>query len=45
MIVMVLMVGSIYHIQILEEEKACSALYGQAYQEYMLRVPRYFLYF
>jgi len=42
MIVMVLVVGCIYHLQILEEEKACATLYGEAYARYLRQVPRYF---
>jgi protein-S-isoprenylcysteine O-methyltransferase Ste14 len=45
MIVMVLVVGCIYHLQILEEEKACTAMYGGAYIRYLRQVPRYFLSF
>jgi protein-S-isoprenylcysteine O-methyltransferase Ste14 len=38
------MLGAItfYHFRILGEERACLAAYGDAYQEYMKRVPRYF---
>ena len=43
MVVMVLLVGCVYHIQILEEEKACSTLYGEPYLKYLRQVPRYFL--
>jgi protein-S-isoprenylcysteine O-methyltransferase Ste14 len=38
----VVMVGIIYHIQILDEEKACITKYGERYREYMDRIPRYF---
>jgi protein-S-isoprenylcysteine O-methyltransferase Ste14 len=41
--VMVLVVGCIYHLQILEEENACASLYGADYINYLHRVPRYFL--
>jgi protein-S-isoprenylcysteine O-methyltransferase Ste14 len=34
-------VGAIYHIQILEEERACQAEFGQRYEEYKRAVPRY----
>jgi len=37
-------VGFIYHIQILDEEKACIEKYGQSYREYMTRIPRYLLF-
>jgi protein-S-isoprenylcysteine O-methyltransferase Ste14 len=33
------------HWKILEEEKACLAQYGEAYQSYMETIPRYFLFF
>ncbi len=42
-IAMVLLVGCIYHIQILEEERACAALYGEEYHTYRRQVPRYLL--
>jgi protein-S-isoprenylcysteine O-methyltransferase Ste14 len=45
LILMVLVVGVIYHLQILEEEKACKALYGEAYQRYLGQVARYFVWF
>jgi steroid 5-alpha reductase family enzyme len=38
------LVGLIYHIQILDEEAACTKKYGVSYREYMERVPRYFLF-
>jgi protein-S-isoprenylcysteine O-methyltransferase Ste14 len=41
---MVVMVGLIYHIQILDEEAACIKKYGENYREYMKRIPRYFLF-
>jgi protein-S-isoprenylcysteine O-methyltransferase Ste14 len=40
----VVMVGVIYHIQILDEETACMKKYGNSYREYMDRIPRYFLF-
>lgn len=40
----VLIVGFIYHKQILDEEKACIKKYGDSYREYMRRIPRYFLF-
>jgi protein-S-isoprenylcysteine O-methyltransferase Ste14 len=40
----VVMVGIIYHKQILDEEKACIEKYGDSYREYMKRIPRYFLF-
>ena len=33
------------HARILAEEKACLERYGDAYRDYMKRVPRYFLFF
>ena len=33
------------HLSILAEEKACLEQYGEAYREYMERVPRYFAVF
>jgi protein-S-isoprenylcysteine O-methyltransferase Ste14 len=40
----VVIVGIIYHIQILDEETACIKKYGESYREYMNRIPRYFLF-
>jgi protein-S-isoprenylcysteine O-methyltransferase Ste14 len=41
---LVVLVGIIYHKQILDEEKACIKKYGESYHEYMERIPRYFLF-
>jgi protein-S-isoprenylcysteine O-methyltransferase Ste14 len=41
---MVIIVGFIYHIQILDEEEACIEKYGDSYHEYTKRIPRYFLF-
>jgi protein-S-isoprenylcysteine O-methyltransferase Ste14 len=41
---MVIIVGFIYHIQILDEEAACIEKYGDSYREYKKRIPRYFLF-
>ena len=41
---LVIIVGIIYHRQILDEEKACIKKYGKSYREYMERIPRYFLF-
>jgi protein-S-isoprenylcysteine O-methyltransferase Ste14 len=41
---MVIIVGFIYHIQILDEEAACIERYGESYREYIKRIPRYFLF-
>lgn len=32
----------IYHFRILAEERSCLALYGESFEGYMKRVPRYF---
>jgi protein-S-isoprenylcysteine O-methyltransferase Ste14 len=34
-----------YHFRLLAEERSCLARYGDAYRDYMARVPRYFLFF
>ena len=34
-----------YHFRILGEERACLAQYGDAYRDYMERIPRYFVFF
>lgn len=39
----VIVLGAIYHIQIVEEERACRAKYGRLYEEYLQKVPRYLL--
>jgi protein-S-isoprenylcysteine O-methyltransferase Ste14 len=41
---LVVLVGIIYHKQILDEEKACIKKYGESYREYMESIPRYFLF-
>ncbi len=40
----VVMVGIIYHMQILDEETVCIKKYGESYRKYMKRIPRYFLF-
>jgi len=40
----VVIVGFVYHIQILDEEAACIKKYGEGYREYMKRIPRYILF-
>jgi protein-S-isoprenylcysteine O-methyltransferase Ste14 len=40
-IAMIILVGFIYHIQILDEETACINRYGTSYRVYMARIPRY----
>ena len=41
----VILVGFIYHIQILDEEALCKQKYGQDYLAYMKQVRRYLLFF
>lgn len=41
LVILVVLVGLTYHIQILEEEKVCRAKYGTSYEEYIQDVPRY----
>jgi protein-S-isoprenylcysteine O-methyltransferase Ste14 len=41
---LVVLVGIIYHRQILDEEKACINKYGENYRQYMERIPRYFFF-
>jgi protein-S-isoprenylcysteine O-methyltransferase Ste14 len=36
-------IAVVYHIQIIEEEKACLAAYGGPYEDYLKTVPRYLL--
>jgi len=43
-IMMVLVVGVIYHIQILAEEELCIQQFGDSYRSYMKQIPRYFLF-
>jgi protein-S-isoprenylcysteine O-methyltransferase Ste14 len=40
-IAIIIVVGFIYHIQILDEESACINKYGNSFREYMARIPRY----
>jgi protein-S-isoprenylcysteine O-methyltransferase Ste14 len=44
-IAMVIIVGFVYHIQILDEEALCQQKYGDSYLSYMRQVRRYFLFF
>jgi protein-S-isoprenylcysteine O-methyltransferase Ste14 len=41
LVIMVVLVGAVYHVQVLGEEQACRAQYGQLYEEYSQQVPRY----
>ena len=34
-----------FHMRILAEEDACMQKYGESYEEYMKKVPRYFIFF
>jgi protein-S-isoprenylcysteine O-methyltransferase Ste14 len=43
LVLAVFVLGAIYHIQIVEEERACRAKYGRPYEEYLQKVPRYLL--
>jgi protein-S-isoprenylcysteine O-methyltransferase Ste14 len=43
LVLAVLVVGVIYHIQIVEEERLCRQKYGPPYEEYLRRVPRYLI--
>jgi protein-S-isoprenylcysteine O-methyltransferase Ste14 len=44
-VIIVLLIGVIYHIQILGEEEQCRAKYGFEYGRYLGTVPRYLLFF
>jgi protein-S-isoprenylcysteine O-methyltransferase Ste14 len=44
LVLMVALVGLIYHIQILEEEEVCRAKYGVTYERYLQKVPRYLIF-
>lgn len=44
LLIAVFVLGAIYHIQIVEEEKACRDRYGKLYEEYVQKVPRYLLF-
>jgi protein-S-isoprenylcysteine O-methyltransferase Ste14 len=40
------LISSVFlHTRVLAEEKACLARYGDSYQSYIKRVPRYFIFF
>ena len=44
--VIVLLAAKVFtHFCIIAEEEACLRLYGKSYQEYMEKVPRYFVFF
>ena len=44
LVVIVLVIGLTYHIQILAEEELCRAQYGDTYERYLQTVPRYLLF-
>jgi protein-S-isoprenylcysteine O-methyltransferase Ste14 len=44
LVLMVILVGLTYHVQILAEEDLCRAQYGATYEQYLKRVPRYLLF-
>lgn len=44
MMLLVVLIGLSYHLQILEEERLCLETYGQTYQAYMHKIPRYLLF-
>jgi protein-S-isoprenylcysteine O-methyltransferase Ste14 len=44
LVLMVILVGGTYHIQILAEEELCRAQYGATYERYLRTVPRYLLF-
>lgn len=44
-VILLLIAAVFYHFRIRGEERACLARYGESYQDYLDRVPRYFLFF
>jgi protein-S-isoprenylcysteine O-methyltransferase Ste14 len=44
LVLLVVLVGLTYHIQVLEEEEVCRAKYGIVYEGYLQSVPRYLLF-
>jgi protein-S-isoprenylcysteine O-methyltransferase Ste14 len=44
-IILLLIAAVFYHFRILGEERACLNRYGEVYQNYLKRVPRYVLFF
>lgn len=44
-LLIILVFSSFIHLRIMAEEKTCLEQYGDSYQEYMEKVPRYFLFF
>jgi protein-S-isoprenylcysteine O-methyltransferase Ste14 len=44
LVMIVLIIGLTYHIQILAEEELCRAQYGDTYERYLQMVPRYLLF-
>jgi protein-S-isoprenylcysteine O-methyltransferase Ste14 len=45
LVLLVVLIGLIYHIQILAEEKVCLTKYGATYEAYSKTVPRYLFVF
>lgn len=43
MFILILLFSGFQHLQILNEERYCLKTYGKEYQEYMKKVPRYFI--
>ena len=44
--ILILLTAKVFtHFAIIAEEEACLRLYGKSYEEYMERVPRYFIFF
>jgi protein-S-isoprenylcysteine O-methyltransferase Ste14 len=43
LVILVALVGFSYHIQILAEEGVCRKKFGPSYEDYLRKVPRYFL--
>ena len=43
-VILLLVATGFYHLRILGEERRCLEQYGEAYREYMRRVPRYLLF-
>ena len=44
-VILLLISVAFYHFRIRGEERACLARYGESYQEFLDRVPRYLLFF
>ena len=44
-LILIVIGGCWAHLRVVAEERSCLAQYGEAYHQYMKRVPRYFLFF